>query len=108
MAVEKPAVPVPPPEKPSKPSTYISAEDYEAIDMQAASEAEPPRPSEQQTDLFAEQVRQRIAEYTHAKPPPPPHPFFSGVYTFPWYPHCLPPWIALSIGTWRSAASPTA
>jgi hypothetical protein len=98
MAVEKPAEPEAPTEKPAQSAHYMAAEDYEAIDMQSAPQQEPPLPREQQTELFAAQVRQHIAERTHTAPPPPPQPFFSGVYTFPWYSHCLPPWLALSLG----------
>jgi hypothetical protein len=39
-----------------------------------------------------------MAERTRAEPPPPPHPFFSGVYTFPWYIQTVPNWIALTLG----------
>ncbi len=96
IAADKPARSEPPSEKPAKPLPYVSPEEYEPIDMQEASE-EPPTTREPQSELFAEQVRQRIAERERSTPPPPPYPFFSGVYTFPFYSHCLPHGIALSL-----------
>jgi hypothetical protein len=47
--------------------------------------------------LFAEEVRRRLAERERPEPTPPRFPFFSGVYTFPWYPRSLPYWLALSL-----------
>jgi hypothetical protein len=96
IAAEQPIVPDAPAEKPARPPLHMSPEEYEPLDMQAASEVTAP-PREERDSLFAEQVRQRIAEREHAEPPAPPHPFFSGVYTFPWYVRCLPNWITLTV-----------
>lgn len=89
-----------PPEEPRSPRTLPAEEEEEGepIEMQGTLEPEPPRPAEPQNQMFAEQVRQRIAEREHAEPTPPPHPFFSGVYSFPFYSHCLPHAIVLALG----------
>jgi hypothetical protein len=98
FASDKPAVPEKPP-RPARPSVPLDEEeDDEPIVMQDAVETGPPPERETQTELFAEQVRQRLAERTRTVPPPPPHPFFSGVYTFPFYLQCLPSWLTLSLG----------
>ncbi|MGH7168853.1 MAG: hypothetical protein ACRELF_08405 [Gemmataceae bacterium] len=95
FAAEKPAEPETPPEKPPRSPLAMSPEEYEPIDLQDTSEAETPTPRESQSELFAEQVRQRIAERTRVKPVLPAHPFLSGVYTFPLYSACLPNGLAL-------------
>jgi hypothetical protein len=97
IAADKPATPQPPPEKPARSSLHTPPEEYEPIAMQEATDPEPQLPREPQSELFAEQVRQRLAERMHDEPTPPPHPFFSGVYTFPFYSRCLPNWLALSL-----------
>jgi hypothetical protein len=97
IAADKPAAPQKPPEKPLRSSLHTPPEEYEPIAMQRTTDLEPPSPRETQSELFAEQVRQRLAERLHDEPPPPPHPFFSGVYTFPFYSRCLPNWLALSL-----------
>ncbi len=76
---------------------HMLPEEYEPIDMQAAAETETP-PREEPDSLFDRQVQQRLAEREHPELPAPPHPFFSGVYTFPWYSPCLPNWIPLALG----------
>jgi hypothetical protein len=97
IAAEKPFPPDTPPEKPARHPMYTPPEEYEPIDVQSSAPVTPPREDED-SGLFAEQVRQRLAERTRAELPPPTHPFFSGVYTFPWYANSLPNWIALSLG----------
>jgi hypothetical protein len=98
VAASNPADAEPPPEKPTRPSARPPAEDPEAIEMDTASPPEPPRSRESQTELFADQVRRHIAERSHHEGRPPAHPFFSGVYSFPWYSQCLSAWLALSVG----------
>jgi hypothetical protein len=97
IAADKPLPPDTPPAKPPLHPMYTHPEEYEPIDVQSSAPAPPPQEDEP-SGLFAEQVRQRMAERTRAELPPPPHPFFSGVYTFPWYAHSLPNWIALTLG----------
>jgi hypothetical protein len=97
IAADKPAAPEPPPAKPARSSPHTPPEEYELIDRRGTADPEPRRSGELQSELFAEQVRQRLAERTHVEPTPPPHPFFSGVYTFPFYSRCLPNWLALSL-----------
>src|SRR6185437_2662074 len=97
IAAEQSIVPDAPAEKPAKHPMYTSPEEYEPIDMQVVSEVETPS-REEPDSLFTQQVQQRIAERERAEPPAPPHPFFSGVYTFPLYLHCLPNWILLALG----------
>ena len=97
IAPEKPLPPDPPPDKPARHPMYTPPEEYEPIDVQPSAPPTPP-PEDADSGLFAEQVRQRIAERTRTQPTPPPHPFFSGVYTFPWYARTVPNWIALTLG----------
>jgi hypothetical protein len=97
FAVEQPTAPEPEPEKPSRSRFAMSPEEYEPYEVHDTSAPEPSTPREPQDELFAEQVRQRIAERTRTQPVPPPHPFLSGVYTFPFYSACLPNWLALSM-----------
>lgn len=97
FAKEKPAAAQPPPEKPARSRFALSPEEYEAYDVQAAAASQPSPPREPQADLFSEQVRQRMAERSRNQPPPPAHPFFSGVYTFPLYSTCLPSCLVLSL-----------
>lgn len=97
FTVEKPATPETPTDKPTRSRFVRSPEEYEPIGVQGAPESERSPPREPQSDLFDEQVRQRIAERTRVQPTLPPHPFFSGVYTFLFYSACLPNWIALSL-----------
>jgi hypothetical protein len=97
IAADKPAAPRPPPKKPARSPLHTPPEEYKPIDVRETVNPGPPAPREPQSELFAEQVRQHIAERLHAEPTPPPHPFFSGVYTFPLYSRCLPNWLALSL-----------
>ncbi|MHB1424666.1 MAG: hypothetical protein ACYC3I_15970 [Gemmataceae bacterium] len=94
IAAEQPAVPETPPEKPARSRFAMSPDEYEPYDLRGAAEPEPSKP---QDALFDEQVRQRIAERARTQPPPPPHPFFSGVYTFPFYAASSPHWLALTL-----------
>lgn len=92
------AAPEPPPEpKATKKPMYPTPEEYEPIEMrpQPASGSSPE--GAEHDPWFAEQVRQRIAERTRTELPPPPHPLFSGVYTFPLYPRTVPYWLTLSL-----------
>jgi hypothetical protein len=97
IAADEPAAPEPPPAKPARSSQRTPPGEYELIDRRGTADPEPQRSGELQSELFAEQVRQRLAERTHDEPTPPPHPFFSGVYTFPFHARCLPNWLALSL-----------
>jgi hypothetical protein len=97
IAPEKPVPPDKPPDKPARHPMYTPPEEYEPIGVQSSEPAMPP-PENEDSGLFAEQVRQRLAERTRTQPPPPPHPFFSGVYSFPWYSQTFPNWIALTLG----------
>ncbi|HTU89512.1 MAG TPA: hypothetical protein VMF69_05390 [Gemmataceae bacterium] len=97
FAKEQPAPPEKPPEKLARSRFARSPEEYEPYEMRDIAKAETSTPREPQSELFAEQVRQRIAERTRSQPKPPPHPFFSGVYNFPLYSACLPNWLALSL-----------
>lgn len=91
FATDKPVEP----ESPRSPLVMPEEED-EPIHVQANSEPDaPPPPRETQSELFAEQVRQRLAERTREQPAPPAHPFLSGVFTFPLYGACLPNELAL-------------
>jgi hypothetical protein len=97
VAADKPAAPETPPKKSARSPLYTPPEEYEPINVQERTDPEPQSPRQPQSELFAEQVRQRLAERLHDEPTPPPHPFFSGVYTFPFYSRCLPNWLALSL-----------
>jgi hypothetical protein len=90
FAADKPAKPEPPPEMPPRSRLAMSPEEYGPIDVQDTPEPETPTPREPQSELFAEQVRQRLAERTRVKPVLPAYPFLSGVFTFPLYSVCLP------------------
>ncbi len=96
FAAEQPAAPRTPSEKPPPSSFAPSPEECEPYAMRDAAEPPPP-PREPQSDLFDAEVRQRLAERTRVRPTLPPHPFFSGVYSFPLYSACVPNWIALSV-----------
>jgi hypothetical protein len=96
FAAEQQSAPEPS-EKPPRSRFAMSPEEYEPYEMRGAIEPEPPAPREPQDALFAEQVRQRIAERTRVQPVLPPHPFVNGVYTFPFYSACLPNWLALAL-----------
>ena len=95
FAAEKPAEPETPPEKPARSPLAMSPEEYEPIDIQDTPEPEVPMAREPQSELFAEQMRQRLAERTRVQPTLPAHPFLSGVFTFPLYSACLPNTLAL-------------
>jgi hypothetical protein len=97
FAGEKPAAPEPPPVKPPRSRFAKSPEEYEPYQASGPSKPAPPTASDPQDPVFAEQVRQHIAERTHTLPTLPPHPFLKGVYTFPFYFACLPNWLALSL-----------
>jgi hypothetical protein len=96
FAEEKPAAPKPP-EKPPRPRFAKLPEEYEPYDVRGTAEPAAPARNEPQDEIFAEQVRQRIAERTRVEPVLPAHPFFSGVYTFPLYSACLPNCLALAL-----------
>ena len=98
FATDKPAEPETPPEKPPRSRLAMSPEEYEPIDVQHSPEPKTPTPREPQSELFAEQVRQRLAERTRVQPVLPAHPFLSGVFTFPLYAACLPNVLALFLG----------
>jgi hypothetical protein len=93
LAADEPVQPEPQ-EKPLRSPMALPPEEDEPINVQDTPEPEPP-PRETQSEVFAEQVRQRLAERTREQPPPPAHPFFSGVFTFPLYGSCLPNALAL-------------
>lgn len=96
IAAEQTA-PEPPEPKATKHPMYPAPEEYEPIEMRPRPTSESsPEPAEHDP-WFAEQVRQRIAERTRTELPPPPHPLFSGVYTFPLYPRTVPYWLTLSL-----------
>lgn len=97
FAKEKPDAPEPAPEKPPRSRFAQSPEEYEAYDVRSTAEPAAPVQREPQEALFAEQVRQRIAERTRVQPVLPTHPFFSGVFTFPLYSACLPNCLALAL-----------
>jgi hypothetical protein len=97
FAAEQTPTPETPPEKPSRSRFARSPDEYEPYDVRGTTEPEPSAPPEEKDDLFAEQVRQRIAERTRTKTTLPPHPFLNGIYTFPLYSTCLPNWLALSM-----------
>jgi hypothetical protein len=97
FAEEKPTAPEPPSEKPTRSRFAKSPEEYEPYDVRNTAEPTAPPRHEPQDDLFAEQVRQRIAERTRAQPVLPAYPFFTGVYTFPLYSACLPNCLALAL-----------
>lgn len=95
IAADKPVEHEPPPQKPRRSPTPRPPEDEDPYDMQLPPEPQAQPPRETQTELFAEQVRQRLAERTRVQPVPPSHPFVSGVYTFPLYSTSLPNVLAL-------------
>jgi hypothetical protein len=97
FASEQPPAPEPAPEKPTRSRFAQTPEEYEAYDVRGTPEPVAPAQREPQDVLFAEQVRQRIAERTRTQSVLPAHPFFNGVYTFPFYSACLGSWIALSL-----------
>lgn len=96
FATEQPTAPVTPPEKPPRSRFAKSPEEYEAYGMHDKAEPQAAVPHQPQTELFAEEVRRRIAERTRTQPTPPAHLFLSGVYGFPLYSACLPNWLALA------------
>jgi hypothetical protein len=95
VAAEQPAAP--PPEEPAKRPRYPAPEDYEAITARPAEGQELPRSEAVTGSVFEREVEQRLAERTRAELPVPAHPLLSGVYTFPWYPQTVAPWLALSV-----------
>lgn len=97
FAAAKPLEAETPPAKPPRSPLVTPPEEYEPLGLQDASEPEAAMPREPQSELFAEQVRQRLAERTRVQPTLPAHPFLSGVFTFPLYPVCLPHLLALSL-----------
>jgi len=97
FAKEKPAVPESPPQKPPRSRFAKAPDEYEPYDVGGTPEQAAPTPRQPQDVLFAEQVRQRIAERTHVQPQLPSHPFLSGVYTFPFYSATLPNCLALAL-----------
>lgn len=98
FAAEQPAVPESPPEKPPRSPFADSPEEDAPYQVRDIAEPAAPLSHPTQDEAFAEQVRQRIAERTRTEPTPPTHPFFSGVYSFLFYPACLPNWLALALG----------
>lgn len=94
---EEHPVPGPAPEKPAHSRSAISPDETEAYDVRDPTELQPPTPREPRDEVFAEQVRQRVAERTRVKPVLPRHPFVNGVYTFAFYSACLPNWLTLSL-----------
>ncbi|HEY7327415.1 MAG TPA: hypothetical protein VH592_07245 [Gemmataceae bacterium] len=96
FAEEKPAAPEPPPEKPVRSRFAQLPEEYEPYDVRGTTEPPAPTPSKQEDAVFAQQVRQHIAERTRAELVLPAHPFISGIYTFPLYSACLPNCLALA------------
>lgn len=98
FAADKPAEAQTPPPKPPRSRFAMSPEEYEPIEVQSPPEAAAQPPRQPQSDLFAEQVRQRIAERTRVQSSPPAHPFLSGVYSFPLYSACVPNGLALALG----------
>ncbi len=97
LAAEPPATPEPPQEKTVRPRLEPLSEEQETYEVRNAAESIAPQLSEAQTELFAEQVRQRIAERTRSQPALPTHPLFHGVYTFPLYSTTLPCSLALTL-----------
>lgn len=97
ISQEQLATPATPSEKPPRSRFARSPEEYVAYEMRDTAEPAAPMPRQPADEHFAEQVRQRIAERTRTEPTPPPHPFFSGVYSFLFYPACLPNWLALAL-----------
>ena len=96
IAAEQTA-PEPPEPKATKHPMYPAPEEYEPIDVRPEPAAGPTPEPAQNDPWFAEQVRQRIAERERTELPPPPHPLFSGVYTFPLYLQTVPYWLTLSL-----------
>ncbi len=97
FATEQPAASESPPEKPPRSRFARSPDEYVPYQMRDNAEPAAPLSHPTQDEAFAEQVRQQIAERTRIELPPPPHPFFSGVYSFLFYPACLPNWLALAL-----------
>lgn len=98
FAAQPTSQPETPPEKPPRSRFAMSPDEYEPYQVSGTSQPEPPTPtaSDPQDHVFAEQVRQHIAERTRTPPTLPPHPFLNGVYSFPFYSACLPPCLALA------------
>jgi hypothetical protein len=93
------ATPAPPPE-PARPKVYPSPEEYEPVPMQPLATEEANAPSQAASCRPSqEEIHKRLIERERHEDPPPKHPLFSGVYTFPWYPSILPQWGLLSLGT---------
>lgn len=93
FAADRPIEPEPP--KLARSPLAMPPKEDEPINLQDSPEPEASKPRESQSELFAEQVRQRIAERTRVQPVLPRHPFLSGVFTFPLYAVCLPHAVAL-------------
>jgi hypothetical protein len=96
FAEEKPSAPESPPEKPVRSRFAKSPEEYEPYEVRGKAEPPAPTPPKQEDAVFAEQVRQHIAERTRAEPVLPAHPFISGIYMFPLYSGSLPNCLALA------------
>jgi hypothetical protein len=96
FAQEKPAA-EPPPEKPRRARFAMLPQEYDPYDVRATDEPAATTPPAPQDPLFAEQVRQQIAERSRTQPKLPTHPLISGIYTFPLYWACLPNCLALAL-----------
>ncbi len=97
IASERERVPEPPDDPPPRSRLAMLPHEYEPIELQE-SPSIPGAPTETQSELFAQQVAQRLAERTHVRPVLPPHPFVNGVYSFPFYPRCIPSGLMLTLG----------
>lgn len=90
-------IPEPPMVKPAPSPFAQPPEENEPYEMHEAPKPESPPLPKPPDEVFAQQVRQHIAERTRTQPALPAHPFLNGVYTFPFYSICLPYWLALAL-----------
>jgi hypothetical protein len=97
FAKEKLPAPQPPPEKPARSRFARTPEEYEAHEVRGTPEPAAPTPPKPEDALFAEEVRQRIAERTRTQPVLPAHPLINGIYTFPLYSGCVASCLALAL-----------
>jgi hypothetical protein len=81
--------------KPRPKSYAMSGEDLPA---QPETPLDGHLPVGEEPDVPARSPRRELPARRPAEPPPPAHPFLQGVYTFPWYPNSLPPWLAVAGG----------
>jgi hypothetical protein len=81
------------PPRPPKPTPATEYDGYALKAMDPAESKRPPLP-----DVAAPSEFEMKLARPPRRPDAPRRPLLSGVYTFPWYPHCRTAWVLLSLG----------